>query len=164
MWTVLRSRDFIGRLRTFYSIRFHLYYKYFFFITFWYPIWDTYILTIYCTFITLCADYMVELQLLLIHLICSCCQASPSLLICCICWQWPGPFLLFYTIICGCCQASPSLLTIAAFADEAAAQICSCWSAAAWLLIAAQALLHCCWCSCCSFGFLFLGFRTAAAS
>ena len=54
------------------------------------------------------------------------------------------PLSVVYTIICGCCQASPSLLTIAAFADEAAAQICSCWSAAAWLLIAAQALLHCC--------------------
>ena len=53
-------------------------------------------LTIYCTFITLCADNMVELQLLLIHLICSGCQASPSLLICCICWQWPGPLLLLH--------------------------------------------------------------------
>ena len=78
---------------------------------------------------------MVELQLLLIHFFCSCCQASPSLLFAASADSDQTPFCCF-TIICGCCQASPSLLTIAAYADEAAAQICSCWSAAAWLLIA----------------------------
>ena len=74
-----------------------------------------------------------------------------------------------YTIICICCQASLSLLTIAALADEAAAQICSCWSAAAWLLIAAQ----CTGAATAAadvaaadlaFQFLLLGLRTAAAS
>ena len=72
--------------------------KFFFFFFFYFlaPHLGHIYLTIYCTFITLCADNMVELQLLLIHLICSGCQASPSLLICCICWQWPGPLLLLH--------------------------------------------------------------------
>ena len=44
------------------------------------------------------------------------------------------PLSVVYTIICGCCQASPSLLTIAASADEAAAQD-----------VAAAYLAFCCW-------------------
>ena len=114
--------------------------------TFQPPIWGTFILTIFTVqYITLFADYMVELQL---------CPSDPPYLQLLPSFSVPayqlhlltseqGPFgccTLFFV----CCQATSSLLIIAAFTDEAAANL----SAVVVLLlpsyctIAAQALLQ----------------------
>ena len=50
----------------------------------------------YCTFITLCADYIYGRAAAVVDSLFL--QLLPSFsvpAICCICWQWPGPFLLF---------------------------------------------------------------------
>ena len=103
---------------------------FFFFFTVLEPHMGTFILTI-LQYITFFADYMVELQLfpqLLIHLTCVCSQASPSLLISCICW--PNPLLLMH----------PYLRLLPSFSVPA--YICfNCWWSSCWNL---QSLICCC--------------------
>ena len=99
---------------------------------FWPPTWDTYI-CFYCTLHyvrTIYGRAAAVVDSLFLQLLPS--FSVPAYLLHLL--TVTRPLSVVYTIICGCCQASPSLLTIAAFADEAAAQD-----------VAAAYLAFCCW-------------------